>query len=228
MSSTRKPSSHPDTLLAGTGTISLYRERETIYSQGEAAREIYYICRGIVVLTVQSKSCRPAVVAVLGAGDFFNELCLLGQPRCLSTAVTITSTSIRAIEKEEMIRMLRHNNGLTAFFQNRLLTSTMRFREDVVDLHVNSTERRLARLLLRLARAGSNSRRMARLPAISQQALAEMVGTTRSRINLFMNRFRKGGFIHYDGGELEVRGALRHVLLDGRGHQASPERLAEI
>jgi len=227
MSGARKPSSRPENRLSGTGTNSRYPGKATIYSQGERAHTIFYIHSGIVVLTVRSKHHRPAVVAVLGAGDFFNELCLLGHPRCLSTAVTITSSSIRAIEREEMIRILRHENGITTFFRNRVLYSTMRFREDVVDLRVNSSEQRLARLLLRLAHAGSKSRRMAPLPAIGQQALAEMIGTTRSRVNLFMKRFRKRGFIHCNGG-LEVRSALRNVLLDGRRYQTSPGSPSEI
>ena len=157
-------------------------------------------------------------------GDFFNEICLLGYPRCLSKAVTITPGSIRAIEKEEMIRILCHGNGMAICFRNRLLSSTMRFREDVVDLQVNSTEKQLACLLLRLAHAGSSNRRMARLPAISQQALAEMVGTTRSRVNFFMNRFRKQGLVHYKGG-LEIRRALRKVLPRAGSHQASRKPL---
>jgi CRP/FNR family cyclic AMP-dependent transcriptional regulator len=227
MSGARKPSSHPENLLAGTGTISRYQRRETIYSQGKAARKIYYIYRGIVVLTVRSKSRRPVVIGVLGSGDFFNELCLLGHPYCLSTAVTITSSSIRAIEKEEMIRILHQESAISDFFQSCLLSSIVRFREDKMDMLLSSSEQRLARMLLHLAHAGSNSRRMALLPRMSQQALAEMVGTTRSRVNFFMNRFRKRGFIHYNGG-LEVRSALRNVLLDGRRSQTSPGSPSEI
>jgi CRP/FNR family transcriptional regulator, cyclic AMP receptor protein len=213
-------SSRPVVLPGGAGTISRYHEKETIYSQGAAGRSIYYIHEGIVTLTVRSQWRRPAVVAVLGAGDFFNELCLLGHPRCTSTAVAITSCSIRAIEKEKMIRILRRENGIATFFLSCLLSSIVRFREDLVDVLVNSSEQRLARVLLRLAQAGRKGRPMARLPRISQQALAEMVGTTRPRANLFMNRFRKRGFIHYNSG-LEVRSALRTVLQQGRGDRAS-------
>jgi CRP/FNR family transcriptional regulator, cyclic AMP receptor protein len=213
-------SSRSVVLLGGAGRISRYHEKETIYSQGAAGHSIYYIHEGIVTLTVRSKWRRPAVVAVLGAGDFFNELCLLGHPRCTSTAVAITSSSIRAIEKEEMIRILRGENGIATFFLSCLLSSIVRFREDLVDVLVNSSEQRLARVLLWLAHAGRKDRPMARLPRISQQALAEMVGTTRPRANLFMNRFRKRGFIHYNGG-LEVRRALRTVLQQDRGDRAS-------
>jgi CRP/FNR family cyclic AMP-dependent transcriptional regulator len=227
MSGARKSSSRPQAFLEGLGTNSRYPARETIYSQGARAHTIFYIHGGVVVLTVRSKSHRPAVVAVRGAGDFFNELCLLGHPRCLSTVVTLTPCSIRAIAKEEMIRIFRREDGISTFFRNRLLSSTMRFREDLVDMHVNSTEQRLARLLLRLARAGTHGPRMVRLPAISQQVLAEMVGTTRSRVNLFMNRFRKKGFIHYNSG-LHVRSALRNVLPEGRRQQTFPGSPSEI
>jgi CRP/FNR family cyclic AMP-dependent transcriptional regulator len=207
-----RPSSRPEVLLAGAGTISQYRGKETIYPQGAAAHTIFYIQRGIVMLTVQSKYRRPAVVAVLGAGNFFNELCLLGHRRCMSTAATITSSSILAIEKEAMIRLLRRENEISTFFESSLLSSILRFREDLVDLLVNSSEQRLARVLLRLAHIGKKGRR-ALVPRISQEALAEMIGTTRSRTNLFMTRFRKRGFIHYNSG-LEVYRSLRIVLQD--------------
>lgn len=220
MRGAERPSSRPEVLLAGVGAISQYRPKETIYSQGAAAHAIFYVQKGVVMLTVQSKCRRPAVIAVLGAGNFFNELCLLGHARCMSTAATITSSSILAIEKEEMIRILRRENEISTFFLSSLLSSIMRFREDMVDLLVNSSEQRLARVLLRLAHIGTKGRRMARVPRISQQALAEMIGTTRSRANLFMNRFREQGFIHYNSG-LEVHSSLRSVLLQSRSHQAS-------
>jgi CRP/FNR family cyclic AMP-dependent transcriptional regulator len=216
MSGTKRPSSRPKLLLAGAGVTSQYQEKRTIYPQGAANQTIFYIKKGMVMLTVRSKHRRPAVVAVLGAGHFFNELCLLGHSRSsrsLSTATTITSCSIIAIEKEEMIRILRRGNGVSAFFISSLLSSTLRFREDLVDVLVNSSKQRLARALLRLAHLGGKGRRMARVPRISQQALAEMIGTTRSRVNLFINQFRKRGFIG-ENGSSEVHRSLRIVLLD--------------
>ena len=158
MRGTERLSSHAEVLLAKAGTVSQYGEKETIYSQGTAAHSIFYIREGVVMLTVQSKQRRPAVVAVLGAGDFFNELCLLHHLRCRSTATALTSSSILAIKKKKVIRTLRRENGISTFFRTSLLCSVMRFREDLVDVLVNSSEQRLARALLRLAHLGANSR----------------------------------------------------------------------
>jgi len=213
MRGTGRPASSTKVLLAKAGTISPYLEKEKIYSQGAAAHAIFYIQKGMVMLTVQLKHRRPAVVAVLGPGNFFNELCLLDHSRCcMSTATAITSSLILAIEKEEMIRILRRKNEVSTFFLSSLLSSIMRSREDLVDVLVNSSEQRLARALLRLAHLGTKGRRRARIPRISQQVLAGMIGTTRPRANFFMNRFRKRGFIGYNGG-LELHSSLHTVLL---------------
>ncbi len=197
--------------LAKVGTILQCQRKKTIYSQGAASRGIYYIQEGRVILAVQSKHRRPVVVAVLGAGNFFNEICLLGHSRCLSTAGAISSSSILFITKEKMTSLLLRENVVSTFLVSSLLSSMLRFREDLVDALVNSTEQRLARALLRLGHF-EKGQRMARIPKMNQQVLAEMIGTTRSRTNLFMNRFRKRGFIDYNG-ELKVHRSLRGVLL---------------
>lgn len=211
MKDSERLSSRAETFLAKAGTILQVQRNKTIYSQGSATHGIYYIQKGIVTLTVQSKHRRAAVVAVLGSGNFFNEICLLDRSHCSSTATAITSSSVLLIAKEEMASLLRRKNEVSTFFVSSLLSSMLRFREDLADALVNSTEQRLARALLRLAHLGKGQR-MARIPKMSQQVLAAMIGTTRSRANLFMNRFRKRGFIDYNGG-LEVRRSLRRVFL---------------
>jgi CRP/FNR family cyclic AMP-dependent transcriptional regulator len=208
---TERLSSRAELFLAKVGTILQFQRKKIIYSQGSSARGIYYVQKGMVTLTVQSKHRRPAVVAVLGAGNFFNEICLLDHSKCLSTARAIASSSILVITKEKMSSLLLRKNAVSTFFVSSLLSSMLRFREDLIDALVNSTEQRLARALLRLAHLGKGQR-MARIPKMSQRVLAEMTGTTRARANLFMNRFRKRGFIDYNGG-LEVRSSLRSVLL---------------
>ncbi len=150
-------SSRAEMFLVKVGTILEYRRKNTIYSQGEANRGIYYIREGVVMFTVQSKRRRPAVVAVLGAGNFFNENCLLDDSRCLSTAKAITSSSILLIAKDEMASLLLRENEVSTFFVSSLLCSMLRFREDLADALVNSTEQRLARALLRLAHQGKAS-----------------------------------------------------------------------
>jgi CRP/FNR family transcriptional regulator, cyclic AMP receptor protein len=213
MKDTERLLSGAEVLLVKVGTILQYQRKKTIYSQGSAARGVYYIQKGMVMLTVQSKHRRPVIVAVLGPGSFFNEICLLDRSPCLSTARTITSSSILVITKEKMASLLLRKNVVSTFFVSSLLSSMLRFREDLADALVNSAEQRLARALLRLAHFGKG-RRIARIPKMSQQVLAEMIGTTRPRANLFMNRFRKRGFVDYNGGlEVDVHSSLRAVLL---------------
>jgi len=211
MKDTERLLSRAEVLLAKVGTILQCERKETIYSQGSAAHGVYYVQEGMVMLTVQSKHRRPVILAVLGPGSFFNEICLLDHSPCLSTARAITTSSILVITKEKMASLLLRKNVVSTFFVSSLLSSMRRFREDLADALVNSTEHRLARALLRLAHFGKG-RRIAQIPKMSQQVLAEMIGTTRPRANLFMNRFRKRGFIDYNGG-LEVRSSLRAVLL---------------
>jgi CRP/FNR family cyclic AMP-dependent transcriptional regulator len=192
-----------------SGTISQYRNKQIIYSQGKAANTLFYIREGDVLLTIRSKDCRPAVITVLGAGDFFGQSCLAGVPLRMCTATAIGSSSILTIKKKEMIRILRRDSETSNSFVSYLLSVIKQYQENLVDLLVNSSEQRLAHVLLHLAQLGANG---GRVPKISQQVLANMVGTTRSRTNVLMNRFRKRGFIDYNG-EIKVHSSLRTIYL---------------
>ena len=192
------------------GKVSHYRARQNVYTQGAPADTLFYIQEGGVRLTTRSKHQPSAVTAILGVHDFFGELCLAGYPLRMSTAVALTASSIRTIKKEKMLQMLRKHktsNSLVAY----LLSSVKSYRDHVAHLLTSSAEQRLARVLLRLAHLDKNGPPVVEIPILSHQVLAEMVGTTRSRVNFFMNRFREHGFIDYDGG-LEVRQSLRKVL----------------
>jgi CRP/FNR family transcriptional regulator, cyclic AMP receptor protein len=192
------------------GTVSRYRAKQIIYTQGTPAFTLFYIQEGGVRLTTRSKHQPSAVTAILGVGDFFGGLCLVGFPLRMSTAVALTASSIRVIKKESMIRMLQKKK-LSNSFVSYLLSCIKRYQDHVAELLTSSAEQRLPRVLLRLANLDRNGPSGSQLPALSHQVLAEMVGTTRSRINLFMNRFRKQGFISYNGG-IEVHSSLRKVL----------------
>jgi CRP-like cAMP-binding protein len=193
------------------GKVSHYRRKQNIYTQGAPAYTLFYIQEGGVRLTTQTKHQPSAVTAILGVGDLFGELCLAGYPLRMSTAVALTASSIRTIQKKEMLRMLRKqtktSNSLVAY----LVSSIKKYQDHVAELLTSSAEQRLARVLLRLAHLDKNGPAVVEIPILSHQVLAEMVGTTRPRVNLFMNRFRNQGFIDYDGG-LEVRQSLRKVL----------------
>jgi CRP-like cAMP-binding protein len=209
----RKLASHFNGSSSGaslSGQVSRYRKNQNIYRQGTPAYTLFYIQEGGVRLTVRSKHRAAAVTAILGVGDFFGELCLAGYPLRVSTAVALTASSIRTIKKERMLQMLRKNktsNSLVAY----LLSSVKNYQDHVADLLTSSADQRLARVLLRLAHLDKKGPGVVEIPILSHQVLAEMVGTTRSRVNLFMNRFRKQGFIDYDGG-LEVHRSLHKVL----------------
>jgi CRP-like cAMP-binding protein len=192
------------------GTLSRYRAKQIIYSQGTPAFTLFYIQEGGVRLTTRSKHQPSAVTAILGVGDFFGGLCLVGLPLRMSTAVALTASSIRVIKKESMIRMLQKKK-LSNSFVSYLLSCIKKYQDHVAELLTSSAEQRLARVLLRMANLDRKGPSGSQLPALSHQVLAEMVGTTRSRINLFMNRFRKQGFISYNGG-IEVHSSLRKVL----------------
>ena len=193
------------------GKVSRYRDKQNIYTQGEPAYTLFYIQEGGVRLSTRTKHRASAVTAILGAHDFFGELCLAGYPLRMSTAVALTASSIRAIKKEKMLQILRTKNKASNSLVAYLLSSVKSYRDHVADLLTSSAERRLARVLLRLAHLDKNSRAVVEIPILSHKVLAEMVGTTRPRINFFMNRFRKQGFINYDGG-LEVHASLRKAL----------------
>jgi CRP-like cAMP-binding protein len=195
------------------GEVSRYRNKQNIYKQGAPAYTLFYIQKGGVRLTTRTKHQPAAVTAILGVHDFFGELCLAGYPLRVSTAVALTASSIRTIKKENMLAMLRNGNKVSNSLVAYLLSSVKKYGDHVAELLTSSAEQRLARVLLRLAHFGKKGPAVVGIPKISHQVLAEMVGTTRQRVNLFMNRFRKGGFIDYDGGsELAVRRSLRNVL----------------
>ena len=189
-----------------------YRRSEEIYSQGDPTKGVKYIQKGGVKLTVVNEAGKEAVVAILGPGDFFGEGCLAGQSVCMGTATAIVPTSILFIEKKEMMRVLHAEHALSDLFISHMLTRNIRIEEDLVDRLFNSSEKRLARALLLLARYGKESPPQKMLPRVSQEMLAEMIGTTRTRVNFFMNKFRKLGFIHYNGG-LQVHSSLLGVVL---------------
>jgi len=193
------------------GTVSHYRNKQNIYTQGTPAYSLFYIQEGGVRLTTRTKHQPSAVTAILGVGDFFGELCLAGYPLRMSTAVALTASSIRTIKKGKMLQMLRKRNKTSNSLVAYLLSSVKNSRDHVAHLLTSSAEQRLARVLLRLAHLDQNGPPIVEIPILSHQVLAEMVGTTRPRVNFFMNRFRKKGYINYDGG-LEVRQSLRRVL----------------
>jgi CRP/FNR family transcriptional regulator, cyclic AMP receptor protein len=210
----KKTATHLGGVFSGAslgGKVSRYRNKENIYKQGAPAYTLFYIQEGGVRLSTKTKQQPSAVTAILGVGDFFGELCLAGYPLRISTAVALTASSIRTIQKKKMLQMLRKktkaSNALVAY----LLSSVQKYKEHVSELLTSSAEQRLARVLLRLAHLSNGGPAVVEIPALSHQILAEMVGTTRPRVNLFMNRFRRQGYIQYDGG-LEVHQSLRKVL----------------
>jgi CRP/FNR family cyclic AMP-dependent transcriptional regulator len=193
------------------GKVSRYQEKQKIYTQGAHAYTLFYIQEGGVRLTTRTKHHPSAVTAILGVNDFFGELCLAGYPLRMSTAVALTASSIRTIQKKKMLQMLRKRNKTSNALVTYLLTSVQKYKDHVAELMTSSAEQRLAHVLLRLAHLDKNGPAVVEMPILSHQVLAEMVGTTRPRVNLFMNRFRKQGYIDYDGG-LEVHKSLRKVL----------------
>ena len=190
-----------------------YRRSEKVYSQGDPTRGVKYIQKGGVKLTVVNEVGKEAVVAILGPGDFFGEGCLAGQPVCMGTATAITSTSILFIEKDEMIRVLHVEHAFSDRFISHMLTRNIRIEEDLIDQLFNSSEKRLARTLLLLARYGKEDKPHGVLPKMSQETLADMIGTTRSRVNFFMNKFRKLGFIQYNNDGFQINTSLLSVVL---------------
>jgi len=193
-------------------TVSKFEGKETIFAQGDGAENVMYIQEGGVKLTVVNESGKEAVVAILGPGDFFAEGCLAGQTICMATATAIASTTVLVIEKDEMIRVLHEEHEFSDRFIAYMLGRNMRVEEDLIDQLFNSSEKRLARTLLLLARYGAPGQPQKVLPKVSQEMLAEMIGTTRSRVNFFMNKFRKLGFIEYNG-EIHVNKSLLSVVL---------------
>jgi CRP-like cAMP-binding protein len=213
--STQKPAFDAHVFLDTAGVarqIVKFRRSEKIYAQGDPVKGVKYIQSGGVKLSVVNDVGKEAVVAMLGPGDFFGEGCLAGQPVCMGTATAIGPTSILFIEKNEMMRVLRTEHGLSDLFISHMLARNIRIEEDLVDQLFNSSEKRLARTLLLLARYGREDQPQGILPKMSQESLAEMIGTTRSRVNFFMNKFKKLGFIKYNGG-LQINTSLLTVVL---------------
>ncbi len=201
--------------IPGGKTVIEYTANRIIYRQGEPANSVFYIRQGKVKLTVTSQQGKEAIVAILGAGEFFGEGCLAAQPLRVSTAVAMSDCTFARIEKPRMARMLHEQHDISELFVTHLLSRNIRYEEDLVDQLFNSSEKRLARILLLLAHFGKEGRSEAVVPRINQENLAQMVGTTRSRVSHFMNKFRKLGFVDYDGpmGGLTVHSGLVSVVL---------------
>jgi CRP/FNR family cyclic AMP-dependent transcriptional regulator len=213
--STQKSAFNAQAFLDSAGLarqFAEFRRKETIFSQGDPAKTVLYIQKGGVRLSVVNEAGKEAVVAVLGPGDFFGEGCLAGQPIRIGTATAVTRTTALVIEKKEMIRVLHGEHAFSDRFITYMLSRNIRIEEDLVDQLFNSSEKRLARTLLLLARYGKEDKPQKLLPKIPQETLAEMIGTTRSRVNFFMNKFRKLGFIKYNGG-LQINTSLLSVVL---------------
>jgi len=189
-----------------------YPKKATVFAQGDPAKTVMYIQHGRVKLTVVNGTGKEAVVAVLGPGDFFGEGSLAAQPTRIGAATAIAPTTVLVIDKNEMIRVLHAEHEFSDRFISYMLARNIRIEADLVDQLFNSTEKRLARALLLLAQYGKNDQPQRVLPKISQETLAETIGTTRSRVNLFMNKFKKMGFIKYNGG-LQINSSLLSVVL---------------
>jgi CRP-like cAMP-binding protein len=196
----------------GGRTVAEYRANERVFVQGETANAIFYIKKGEIKLTVLSKQGKEAVVAILRSGDFFGEGCLAGQPLRMASAVAMSECSVMKVEKAVVLRLLHEEPSFAELFMAHLLSRNIKIEEDLVDQLFNSSEKRLARVLLLLANFGKEGSPQTVIPKISQETLAEIIGTTRSRVSFFMNRFRKLGFVHYNGG-LEVHSSLLNVVL---------------
>jgi|SRR5271170_2284290 len=200
---------------AGLGrTVSRFQAKETIFAQGDPAKTVIYIQEGSIKLAVVNETGKEAVLAILGPGDFFGEGCLVGQRICMATATAITPASVLVIAKDKMIRVLHDEHEFSDRFIAFMLARNLRVEEDLIDQLFNSSEKRLARTLLLLARYGAPGKPEEVLPKVSQETLAEIIGTTRSRVNFFMNKFRKLGFIQYnDKREIYVDHSLLSIVL---------------
>ena len=216
MAKKRRPPFDPKSFLAEVGegrTISQYRKDQIVFSQGDPADAVFYILKGKVKVTVVSDQGKEAVVAILGAGEFCGEGCLAGQARRIATVRAMTECTIMRLQKTSIVRVLHDEPAFSEMFMSHLLARTIRVEEDLVDQLFNSSEKRLARLLLLLANFGKEGRPEPLIAKISQETLAEMIGTTRSRVSFFMNKFRRLGFLDYNGEGLEVHSSLLNVIL---------------
>ena len=203
--------------------ISSHSKKDVIFAQGDDADSVFYIKKGKVKVAVISKQGKEAIVALLGPDEFIGEGCLIGQPKRLATASAMTECETMRVEKSEIQRVLQEEPAFSKMFMSHILARNARVEEDLVDQLFNSTEKRLARLLLMLANFGKEGRPEPILAKISQETLAEMIGTTRSRVSHFMNKFRQLGFIDYNG-HLEVHSSLLGVLLADQPRTVSPPK----
>ena len=192
--------------------IAAFHKKRTIFVQGDSSDAVFYIQKGKVKLTVVSKTGKEATIGVLNEGDFFGEGCLTGQPLRMCSATAMTDCTVMRIDKKSLLEVIHRERAFSDMFVAYLLARNIRYEEDLVDQLFNSSEKRLARILLLLAHFGKEGKPEVAIPKISQETLAEMVGTTRGRVNFFMNRFRKLGFVRYNG-ELEVHSSLLNVVL---------------
>jgi CRP-like cAMP-binding protein len=198
--------------ISGGRTIVAAPKKQTIFTQGDSSDSVFYIRRGKIKLTVLAKNGKEATIGILSEGDFFGEGCLAAQPLRMCTATAITDCMVMRIDKKSIMEVIHRERAFSDMFITYLLTRNIRYEEDLVDQLFNSSEKRLARILLLLAHFGKDEKPEVAIPKISQETLAEMVGTTRGRVNFFMNRFRKLGFVRYNG-ELEVHPSLLNVVL---------------
>jgi CRP/FNR family transcriptional regulator, cyclic AMP receptor protein len=205
------PAAFLDTVAKGR-SIATHRKKDVIFKQGDAADSVFYIRKGKIKVTVLSKDGKEAIVAILGADEFLGEGCLIGQLKRLATASALTESVTMRVDKTEIQKVLKNEPAFSKMFVTHILTRTARIEEDLVDQLFNSTEKRLAHVLLLLANFGKQGRPEPIIANISQETLAEMIGTTRSRVSHFMNKFRKLGFIDYNG-HLEVHSSLLSVVL---------------
>ena len=215
MARKRTPAFNPQTFLSkvGSGKTSLTSpKKQALYSQGDAADAVFYIQAGKVKLSVVSRQGKEAVIAILEQGSFFGESCLAGQTVRAATATALEDSSIVRIDKDAMFHVLHKEPTFAELFMSYLLAHSIRIQEDLVDQLFNSSEKRLARILLLLAHFGKEGKPEPVMAKVSQEILAEMIGTTRSRVSFFMNKFRKLGFIHYNGG-LHVHSSLLNIVL---------------
>jgi CRP/FNR family transcriptional regulator, cyclic AMP receptor protein len=216
----RRPSFDPKAFLAKVGegrSIATYHKGQIVFSQGDPANAVFYIQSGNVKVTVVSEQGKEAVVAMLGTNEFFGEACLAGQAQRIATAATTMDSVIVRLEKAAIVRVIHQEPAFSEMFIAHLLGRTIRIEADLVDQLFNSSEKRLARLLLLLANFGKEGKPEPILATISQETLAEMIGTTRSRVSFFMNKFRKLGLIDYNG-DIEVHSSLLNVVLNDEPH----------
>ena len=215
MATKRRASFSPKAFLARVGegrSIATYRKSQIVFSQGDPADAVFYIQKGKVKVTVVSDQGKEAIVAILAADEFFGEACLAGQAQRISTVAAMTETAIVRLEKAAIVRVIHEEPAFSEMFMAHLLGRTIRVEADLIDQLFNSSEKRLARLLLLLANFGKEGKPEPIIAKISQETLADMIGTTRSRVSFFMNKFRRLGFIKYNGG-IEVHSSLLNAVL---------------